>query len=72
MCNTSEDQQGGQHDYNTTSKQVQKVHREAGRTLKVLVRILDFILNEMKTTREFDALISSSIGCCFPSQSYYT
>lgn len=53
------------------TKQVQKVHREAGRNLKVLVRTLDFTPSEMKATRDSDALISSYTGHCAPSQSYY-
>lgn len=51
------------------TKQVQKVHSEAGRDFKVLVRTLDFTPIEMKATGESDALISSYTGYCAPSQS---
>lgn len=53
------------------TKQVQKVHREAGKNLKVLVRTLDFTPSEKKATRDSHALISSYTGHCAPSQSYY-
>lgn len=51
------------------TKQVQKVHREAGRNFKVLVRTLDFTPSEMNAAGESDALISSYTGYCAPSQS---